>query len=169
MKLIFGLFLTVITAVVPLYASAHATGTSLERVVNGYRFDIGYSPADVAVGTQTRLDFLLFDEESGKPIPFSDVWVRLTKESKAYFAGGISQPEFGAAGILYSFPEAGEYELSVRFQNDGESIAEETFTLPVLPPEEGTRSTSTTTILLYIVGALIIGALIGFLAGRSRG
>ncbi|MEZ4200784.1 MAG: hypothetical protein R3B69_04390, partial [Candidatus Paceibacterota bacterium] len=106
---------------------AHTTGATIEQRINGYLIDIGYSAERIAVNTTARFDFLLFDEGSGQETEFSDVWLRLERGEQLVFAGGLSDPYFGNAGMSIRFTEPGDYTAFVRYQRDSESLVETEF------------------------------------------
>lgn len=111
---------------------AHGDGASFEKEVGNYSIDIGYDPENPEAGEPARFDFKLFDKSSGAVVAFSDVWVRIEKEKNTVFATGIHNPEFGKAGLLYSFPEAGTYTIFARFENGDKTIVETSFDLDVI-------------------------------------
>lgn len=111
---------------------AHGDGASFEKVVGGVFIDIGYSPEEIIAGTPVPFDFAILDPETGAEISYSDIWVRVARERESFFAGGIHRSEIGATTMLFQFPHAGTYALSVRFQSGGETVAEAAFEVPVL-------------------------------------
>lgn len=125
----------------PSTAAGHALGSSFEQVVGEHLVDVGYTPENFSEGASALFEFELweYDEslsyEELRPIAYDDVWVRITKGNKTMFASGIYNAEFGGARMTYVFPEPGEYELSVRYEQDLNGIAEATFPLSVAPRE----------------------------------
>ena len=136
---------------------SHGTGESIEKTVDSYLVDIGYSPELLITGTQSRLDFLLFDIETGQEILFSDLWLRIEKNDRLFFAGGIARPEFGSTGVSFTFFEPGDYSIFVRYEDENESLVETTVSLPV---EKGEISSASGT---YSGKALAVVALLSFL------
>lgn len=110
-----------------LFVYAHGSGGSYETVVDGYLIDIGYSEKVLREGEPVSFDFNIFREGEESPVEFTDVWVRISPKDNmgTIFAGGIHRPEFGSTGMVYTFQSAGEYDVSARFQDSGETIAEE--------------------------------------------
>jgi len=97
-------------------------------------------------------------------VQITDVWLRINEGRKTYFAGGVHKPKFGPMGITYIFPDAGEYEISVRYQNDGEKITEYSFPLFV-SEGGGDNQTSTTPFSDYrVIVSLIVALALGFMA-----
>jgi hypothetical protein len=116
---------------VPGTALAHGTGASLEKIVGEYRLDIGYNPTILEAQDPSIFDFDLLFDETGERAAFTDMWVRIVQGRKTVFASGIHKPDFGNTTMVYSFPEKGDYELTVRFQNEEEKIVEGSFLLEV--------------------------------------
>lgn len=112
-------------------ALAHVTGNSWEQVYGDYKVDVGYDPATFMVGEPQRLDFNVVKEIGGEDVPFADVWVRVSQGNKTVFASGIHKPSLGKTGMTFTFPEAGEYLLSGRFEKDGNTIVEASFPITV--------------------------------------
>ena len=139
-------------------ATAHGIGASLEQAVGTYRVDVGYEPEERRVQETVRLDFSLLNEETKASVPFTSVWVRMIRSSETVFAGGIAKASFGPTGLTYAFPAAGAYELSVRFQNGDETIAETSFPLAVAAAEATARPAISFDIMSALIG-LAVGAL----------
>jgi hypothetical protein len=127
-----ALFCALIMLCVPLTLSAHGTGASFERVVDGMLIDIGYSPEEITVATPVPFDFALVDAETDESVSYSDIWVRVYQDRNVFFASSIHKQRLGATTMLFQFPEPGTYTLSVRFQNDGIALAESSFEVPVV-------------------------------------
>ena len=51
------LFLLLYLAGCPFFAIAHQTGASWEKVVEGYKVDVGYDPTTFVAGQSQRFDF----------------------------------------------------------------------------------------------------------------
>jgi hypothetical protein len=132
------LSLIVVIGVAP--ALAHTDGASIEKVVDPYLIDIGYTPELVEEGTQTRFDFSLLQVATNEEVAFDDIWVRFEKDSQVFFAGGLSKQPFGNTGLTYAFTEPGTYEVFVRFSNEGEALAESTFDFPVADGPDAERA-----------------------------
>lgn len=145
----------------PFALSAHTTGFFTEKVVGEYLFDIGYSSEFVA-GDFVRLDLSLLKNDTREVVPFGDAWVRISQGEKLLFAGPIAYGEFGKPGFSFVFPEAGDYTLSIRFENSLKSLAESAIPIRVKPAPEsaGTRP------FLVPIGSLVLGLLAGFGAAQ---
>lgn len=145
------------------FVFAHGNSFSHEEMKDGYKIDIGYDEF-IAADESVRFDFMIYPEniEAAEGEIFTDVWVTLTQDKKAYFAGGIDKPVFGATGFTYAFPKDGTYMLSARFQKDGETVVATEFPIEVIPP-----LTSEQKLPPYVLNGLfaLAGALIGVSAG----
>jgi len=141
-------------------AYGHGFGQSFEKVVDDYMIDVGIDTLDLVAGEPMRFDFVLWNKDRTETSEFTDAWVRIVPIDRGIvFAGNLHQPEFGSTGMTYVFPKAGDFELTVRFQNNGEPIVEASFPLRV---GAGASESS---------GAfskqLIMGLFLGFVAGAS--
>lgn len=134
---------------------AHAAGASFEYETNGYLIDIGYDPEIIISGKSVRFDFDIFPINTNETAAYTDIGVRITKEDTAVYAGNQKAPEYGFASMTYVFPKGGSYDLTVRYINNGQSIAEHTFTVPV---ESGGGSDSP----WVPISAGLLGLMIGF-------
>lgn len=134
---VFEILLIMAVAAIPFGLLAHGTGRSIEWPVDGYLIDIGYDGLDLEAGRTTRFEFQLLKEDSLKaPEPFDDVWVRFAKSGggQVIFTGRIHQEANGLIpAINFVFPEGGPYELAVRFEKGGNTVAEALIPLDVLP------------------------------------
>lgn len=145
------------------FAGAHSLGQSLEKQVNGYFIDVGYSAVDKIYTSDTiRFDFNLWNENRADVAGFDHVWVRIAPKDKEgiSFAGFLYRPEFLLTGMSYTFQEAGLYELTVRFlDKDDKNLAEASFPLTV---EKESGFSLTIDMILGAVGGIITGLGIGF-------
>jgi hypothetical protein len=159
--LIFGLLCVALGSA--SLALAHGSSFSHEEVKDGYTIDIGYNEF-IAADESARFDFAIYPENSdtAEGEVFTDVWVTITQDKKAYFAGGIDKPVFGATGFTYAFPKEGSYVLSARFQKDGDTVVATEFPIEIIPPSEEKKELPS--ILLYVLFA-VSGLLVGVAAG----
>lgn len=156
---------SIISSIIILFAltnlaSGHGFGQSLEKAIDNYIIDVGIDALDLVAGEPTRFDFVLWDKDRN-PVDFTDVWVRIAPADRGIvFAGNLHQPEFAAAGMTYSFPKAGDYELTVRFQNKEDSITETSFPLKVGAGASDSsvpwRNWLTGAFIGFIVGATVV-------------
>lgn len=151
-------------------AFAHGSSFSYEEIKEGYKIDIGHDEF-IAADESVRFDFNVVPENSNGSTEevFNDVWVTITKDKKLFFAGGISKPVFGAPGFTFVFPEEGTYELSARFQKDGEQVVKTEFPLEIIPPlQTEDRVNPIIIYALFALSGLIIGAAIMLFIPRKN-
>jgi hypothetical protein len=129
-RLMKKLALALLLLLAPSLISAHTSGLSIEKVEEGYKFDIGYSQ-DFVAGDLIRFDLKLSKSDSTEVIPFTSAWVRIDKGNDTLFAGPIAYGEFGLPGFSVVFPAEGDYDLSIRFEKGTDKIAETTLPIPV--------------------------------------
>ncbi|NQV92952.1 hypothetical protein HQ403_00460 [Candidatus Kaiserbacteria bacterium] len=161
------LFFIGIAFVFPFIVLGHGLGASYEETVDGYKIDIGYEPETVTSESRVRFNFSISNEESNDEVMYSDVWVRINEGSQTVFASGIHHPEFDGAGLLYTFPKEGNYEISTRFQNGSESLAEVTFPLEVQSAGEDTATSTPSLLAVGLIG-LVFGGLLSFIFMRKK-
>jgi len=160
------LLLILLSLLVPFVALGHGLGVSYEETVGEYSIDIGYEPEAITSESRVRFDFGIFDKTTGEEVEYSDLWLRINEGNQTVFASGIHSPEFGTAGALYVFPGGGSYEVSVRFQNGGDQLAEVSFPVEVADASESSSSTSTL-IVAGLIG-VVLGGLSAFILGRRK-
>lgn len=165
MKIILGVVILAFLSASPLLAGAHGTGASLEKEVDGYVVDVGYSPEAMFAGSPVRFDFNAYTKSDLQDVPFTDLWVKIYENQKIGFAGGVPKARLGLTGITYAFPSEGEYTLAVRFQNGDQKITEAEFPVRVEP---GVNAGSSTPKWLIPGAALLVGVAAGFLFAKLR-
>ena len=115
-------------------------GMTLTGSAEGYTGDVDYDATIVEAGVPGRFVFNLFKGNTidvmGTGVEFNNVWVRViqqneSKNGKAIFAGPILKPLFGGTGMTLALPEAGEYTIHVRYNEDDEKIVEISYPLTV--------------------------------------
>lgn len=160
-----GIFLLIF----PIVLYAHGTGASLEKQIGAYTVDVGYSPPLIEVDDPVRFDFNLIKSDDRADVAFTDIWVRIEERNSVVFAGGIHKARLGETGMSYVFPGEGEYTLFVRFQNEGDSLAETSFPLIVEKGvgfgEEGFSLSPQ--LFIGVIGGLIIGLLPSLLKRKT--
>ncbi len=152
-----------------LPAAAHINGVSYEKEKDGYVLDAGYGAPAPKEGESQVFDFRL--KKDGKDVPFTDTWVKITAENKAVvFATGIYNAEFGGPRMSYVFPKAGNYTVSFRFENKGETIVEDSFPITVLPAPQGGSVFLGVEVLpfLYVLTGIAAGVLLVLVPGLIR-
>ncbi len=167
--ILFGILL------LPLSVSAHASMESLYAKNDaGILIDVGYDPAPPQVGQRFLLDIALREgEETGPMVDYDSAWVRMSRDRTTYFASGIAESSIGPTTLVLTLPPVaeGEMTLSLRFEKDGEAVAEHAFTLTVLPPEN--ELTTQDYALMGAVGGLVIALMLmarmRYTQGKNRG
>ncbi len=153
---------------IPLITLAHGDGASFETTVGEYFIDIGYSAPNPLVDEAVLFDFELTQGEEGPAVPFSDVWVRVEAEDgKVVFASGIYNSEFGGPRISYVFPNAGNYTVSARYENEAGPITETSFPITVGAAED-TGAPGEAEPYLFGAGGLVLGLLIASFVKRRK-
>lgn len=146
------------------HVSAHTQGASVEIASGPYLVDIGYDPQNIVEDTQVRLDFALFNATSSEAIDYTDIWLRVERENALYYAGGIPVARLGPTGISYRFPDAGTYDVTLRFQDEDQILADAAFTLDVSVNEEGGSGAGSSPLFTALL--LLLGVGIGFTIDR---
>lgn len=117
----------------PLYTHAHVIGKSFENEDGVYKIDIGYSP-DILVSQESAV-FTLALYKDQVSIPYDDAWVRIVKKKgemeTTMFATGIHSFGSVETPVTLTFPSAGDYVLSVRFEKGDSTIAKAEFPIGV--------------------------------------
>lgn len=149
-----------VVAAVPLALSAHGTGASIEREVGEYVIDIEYDPAEPVAGDTVRLNLDLYKRD-GVTAPFDRVWLRIGREDEIIFAGGIARALFGGNDATVRVTEAGPHALTVRFEKEGEPIAELETEIAVAPGEDAPMDLPWWASVLIGLGALFTGVFLG--------
>ena len=160
MKFVSSIFLTIFIVAAP-FVLAHGVGSSIEKTVGDYLVDVGYSPDEVKEGEAVQFDFSLWNNALDQEEPFTDIWVRISQSNKTVFAGGIVKPGFGPTGITYVFPERGEYEIMLRFQNNESSLVETSF--PITAEVGGETTGGNTFFSTNLFVTLLVGIVLGWL------
>jgi len=146
------------------FALAHGTGATTQQLVGEYTISIDFSPTVLDAGSPATFAFELERTETNEFIDFTDIWVRVVQGHKTFFATGVHKPQFGRTVMTYTFPDAGEYEIFVRFQNVAEPLAETSFPVIIEEAESEEGSSRNPFTLLSLVFAGVFGLLVGSLA-----
>lgn len=156
----------VLLLLMPASASAHASMASLYATSGPHLIDVGYDPEFPKVGQRFLIDIALREgSETGPVVDFDSVWVRMSQERKTYFASGIAQSLLGPTTMVITLPEAAEgpMTLSMRFEKDGEAIAEHDFEGLVVAPAPDPFSTREYMMLATLIALF---AVITFMVAR---
>jgi hypothetical protein len=108
---------------------AHLAGGE-DKVVDGYLVDFGHDSEMLEAGKPVILAFNLVDDTTKSVIKPEDVWIRISSVDDVIFAGTFApQPE--SVSFSYTFPAAGEYEITARFLENNATIVETDFSVTV--------------------------------------
>jgi hypothetical protein len=155
----FPLLAACLLALSPAPLSAHGINF-LKEAVNGYLVDVGYNVIIITPGSPVVFDFLLWDEEETQTKEVSNVWARIEdRNGRSHLNVNVGQPVFGRLALLYAFPSAGAYTLEVRYERDGEVLAEASFPLTV-EASGGSAGTGDSS-------DFFVGGIFGLLAGGA--
>lgn len=148
----------VLIMLIPVLVHSHGAGGSYEEEKDGYLIDVGYNPESILANQRARIDFNLLSLSSttAKDL-FTDVWVRITKDNEIYFSGNLVRPYFGPTAMNLKMVDAGEYDVYVRYQNEGESVVDTTFILAIAsttPIEATAPNAWWNSYYLYALGGL---------------
>jgi hypothetical protein len=122
-------FLAILLLVSPLWAQAHGTGGTLEQNVDGLFIDIGWADPILRAQTPTRYDFGIYlNNTDYQEADYDTVWVRIMHGTDLIFATNIPKQSFGLPGMTFTYPEVGEYDMTVQFLKDNKKVRELSFT-----------------------------------------
>ena len=117
---------------------AHGSGVTLDQVFGDYTVSVDYNAvAGIFAGDPVQFAFELFTKDRSRQLDFADVWITIvpTGGSAIYtppaFDGGIVGSSFPPSGMTFIFPHGGSYDLKLRYEKDGKTLAEATFPLKV--------------------------------------
>ncbi len=154
------LFLVMVILVYP--ADAHLEAGH-DREIGKYFMDFGYAPDRPVAGTRTTIAFNLVDR-SQKPADIDSTWVRISDEKEVEFAGSFKNFQENTT-FTYTFPRAGTYEITARFQKGGKTLAETTEMIRVSPASRPIIDQT----FLFSAASLLCGVGIGiFICGIGR-
>ncbi len=163
------ILLTFLVFFLPTLVQAHGSGGTYEEIIDGYQIDIGYTPEVVETTSSIRFDFQAYVAENPQATSseFHDVWVRIEKEGKLFFAGDVHKPVFGPTGFSTILTEAGEYTVYARFQNSGDSLVEAEFPLTVTENTAEKSVNDKLSLLLMGLAGLMVGFVVGWFMTRQ--
>jgi hypothetical protein len=156
--------------VIPIFALAHGTGQTFQKEAGDLLIDVDIDELTTVANSPVRFSFRVYKNNLAEPQPeYTHAWVRISRPGNfgSVYSGLIGNPEFGSMGMNFTFPKGGEYELSIRFEKDGEEVTEDvSFPLTVEPAEGESRSVSSEAIIAFISGGLM-GAVLVFLLKKK--
>jgi hypothetical protein len=94
--------------------------------VGDYVIDFRYSPEELQEGENALFVIELQDKETLEGVEATDMFVQLSKGNDLFFAGVLDVND-GPVDFSVLLYEGGEYDLEVRFENEGEMLVEHTF------------------------------------------
>ena len=114
-------------------ARAHVSGQTIEKNLGEYSVDIGYDSPDInpMAGEPVRFDFRLYKGEKKELVEFSKMWFKASLGNVPMIAGRLAKDELIPTGLLFTFPQGGEYDITVRFSDKDKTLAETTFPISV--------------------------------------
>ncbi len=133
-KILLSISAVVCVSLAPVLAQAHSTGFTYEAPVGEYFVDIGANRMEIEPNELTLFEFNLYPKSDVNNLAeFDSVYVTVAdQKSGVVYAGAVHSPGTDVLTVMsYSFPAGGEYEMSARFDKDGDALAEVTFTVPV--------------------------------------
>jgi hypothetical protein len=160
-----GMFLVFQYIGTPLSASAHGGGKHLEVDTGPYTVRVELEGQKIVQYGFSRfnLDLLLATTTDVEvEIPHDAIWARIEHDKDILFAGWLYKPDGLQGGFSYSFQEAGDYVMTVRFNNASGTIAEGAVNLSV----EGS-GISESHIAVFLFG-LVIGGILILSLGRQH-
>jgi hypothetical protein len=161
--LIFVLILMASVTVGVVFANGLA-GERLEKVVGDQIVDIGTNQTSTAVaGEPIQFDFNLLRSDTRDPLPNTNVMVDIGQDGKSLINSDLIS-EQPVTLLVYTFPEAGKYTLTVTFYDKSrmpQELATASFPLTI--------SGSTITTRALYVAALFASMIVGFCGGYWRG
>ncbi len=154
----------------PLFVGAHGSGGYVEKIVDNYLVDIGYTNPILSLGDSNRFDFSVFGATDKKLIDFDVVWVKFEHDSEPVFIATLPRQGLNAAIMTYTFPRAGEYLLTVNYQKDQKTIVQTDLTLNVTAPVIGDNAPSGGSLpsVVYLVIGLITGLIVARLIRKKK-
>ncbi len=156
-------------------ALANGFGLTLDQPAGDYIANVDYDAVNgIFTGAPVQFAFQLFNKDRSKTINFTEAWVTVapsgvdTSYVPPVFDGGLtgSNSGFIPSGMTFTFPKSGDYDMNIRYDQDGKTLAEAKFKLTVTGgggQSAGTTSGYLPGAILGIIGTLIvIGAIFMF-------
>ena len=118
--------------------SANGFGVTLDQVSGDYTANVDHDAVGgIFAGDPVQFAFQLFNKDRSKLTDFTDVWVSIVPKdannvlARPIFDGGIFGSGFPPAGMTFVFLAGGSYDLKLRFDKGGKTLAEAVFPLTV--------------------------------------
>ncbi|MBX4187792.1 MAG: hypothetical protein KW793_01500 [Candidatus Doudnabacteria bacterium] len=141
-----------------LFASqtlAHSGGFTHEETVGEYFVDVGANRMEMSSNELIVFEYNLYHNTDPNHLTdFDSVYVTVSDQAHGVvFAGPVHRSGADWLTVMsYSFPKAGDYIMSARFDKAGNALAETTFMVPV----KGDSAQKIGLILKFSVLALIV-------------
>ncbi len=167
MKYLVTIF-SLVTLMLALAGGAQANGYSitLDKPVGEYIANLDHDAVGgIFVGTPVQFAFQLFTKDRSQSLNVDDVWVTITPAGTSanytppvLDVGIVGSPSsIVPPGLAFAFPSGGSYDMKIRFDKAGKTLAEATFPLTVKGAEEKTVSIERTRLLsFFLLGALSV-------------
>lgn len=161
----FGILLTIFFSGVGA-VDAHGLGVVQTQNVGTFTFEFEQELTDPTAGDVLGHSFRLRDSNFQSLVPFEAVLVSYSKKgssfplTQAHLAGNPVLE--GISSLSFILAEPGDYEVSLSFERQGESVGETKFEFVVGEPAKTEKKTSFNTFLL----PGFIGAAVGFLIAK---
>ncbi len=150
---------------IPMLAAAHGSGGYVEKIEGNYLVDIGYTNPALKLGDSNRFDFGLFNTSNGAGVDFDTVWVRFVQDGNPVFIGNLPRLGLNAAVMTYTFPNSGNYTMTVNYLKNQQTLVQTDFPLTVNGPTVPIDTQSKPN-LMNIFGYIVIGFIVGFIVAR---
>lgn len=159
------LIITIVICTLAIFsiAGAHMGGFTYETTVNNYFVDIGANKLVIIPGELVLFEYNIFSTSDPNNLAdFDNVYVTIGNNVGVQLSTFVHRP-YGMLTVLsYEFPNAGQYEMSARFQKGGETMAEVSF--PVTVEGNGVNANY----LKMGIFALLVGLGIGYAVSKKN-
>ncbi|MDP3772245.1 MAG: hypothetical protein Q8Q94_02635 [bacterium] len=160
---------------------ANGFGIQLDKPAGEYIANVDYdATGGIFLGTPVQFAFQLFTKDRSTALAVDDVWVTITSTgTNANYMPPVldvgivgSDSAIVPPGMTFAFPYGGLYNMKVRFDKDGKTLAEATFPLTVGGAEEKTADAAQNRIInLFLLGAVVVVmviVIISFFRGERK-
>jgi hypothetical protein len=157
----------------PLVAGAHGTGLFFEAAVGNFEMDIDFDTQEPMADQEVFIGFSLFtppDSPDWEFASYTDLQLIFIRNGVTVYDKQLPPSDFrGRRFLNYTFPQDGDYTMTVRFLENEELLAEKSFPVTVKADPDAIST------LNYIVAGIGIAVFIGgsvvygcrFIARRS--
>jgi hypothetical protein len=145
--------------VLPSRTSAHSIGQTLEQEVGEYLVDIGYDTAEIMQDQEVLFNAALIQGAGTthwQYAPYDEVWIQIGPSNSEPLRAIIPVKSPSPVNLRYTFAQAKTHQLSVRFLQDGKTLADASFTLPVGEASGGVDANTMKGVYLILFGVLLL-------------